>query len=217
MLNLNPKLFRQYGKYFILIIVLFVLQASASLAAIHQDRLNNEQLMQHARLPFIVNQGQLDRQVLYYAKTFFGAVFVERNGVITYSLPGGKSYQNIMDTLVEFNQMWAKKAPVLILNCYRINLSRNGKHNQTAQYDLGQAVAHYSLEAINQGLYIHQMTGFDVSKANKLFGLGEEIVAFSVTALGYIGGVDSLPEDIRKMEMAEPIRMHQKDFLLNDL
>ena len=96
MLNLNPKLFRQYGKYFILIIVLLVLQASASLAAIHQDRLNNEQLMQHARLPFIVNQGQLDRQVLYYAKTFFGAVFVERNGVITYSLPGGKSYQNIM-------------------------------------------------------------------------------------------------------------------------
>ncbi|MCD6180449.1 MAG: nitroreductase family protein [Bacteroidales bacterium] len=130
---------------------------------------------------------------------------------------GEESYQNIMDTLVEFNQMWAKKAPVLILNCYRINLSRNGKHNQTAQYDLGQAVAHYSLEAINQGLYIHQMTGFDVSKANKLFGLGEEIVAFSVTALGYIGGVDSLPEDIRKMEMAEPIRMHQKDFLLNDL
>ncbi len=63
---------------------------------------------------------------------------------------GEESYQNIIDTLVEFNQMWAKKAPVLILNCYRINLSRNGKHNQTAQYDLGQAVAHYTIEAINQ-------------------------------------------------------------------
>ena len=130
---------------------------------------------------------------------------------------GDENYQKIFNSLVEFNQLWAEKAPILILNCYQINFSHNGEPNQTAQYDLGQAVAHYSLEAINQGLYLHQMTGFDAVKANKSFGFGKKIMAFSVTALGYLGDVDSLPEDMRKMEMAEPKRMPQEDFLLNVL
>lgn len=130
---------------------------------------------------------------------------------------GDDNYQKIIDTLVEFNQLWASKAPVLILNCYQINFSHNGKPNSTAQYDLGQAIAHYSLEAVDQGLYLHQMTGFDAAKANESFGLGAEITTFSVTALGYIGDVSSLPEDMQKMELAEPKRMPQKDFLLNDL
>jgi len=127
---------------------------------------------------------------------------------------GDDKYLKIMETLVEFNQLWAAKATVLILNCYQINFSHNGKPNHTAQYDLGQAVAHYSLEAINQGLCLHQMTGFDADKANELFGLGAEIKAFSVTALGYLGDVSSLPEDMQKMELAESKRMQQKDFLL---
>lgn len=130
---------------------------------------------------------------------------------------GDDNYQKIIDTLVEFNQLWASKAPVLILNCYQMNFSHNGKPNQTAQYDLGQAIAHYSLEAIHQDLYLHQMTGFDAAKANESFGLGAEIMAFSVTALGYLGDVSSLPADLQKMELAEPKRMPQKDFLLNDL
>lgn len=130
---------------------------------------------------------------------------------------GDENYQKILNTLIEFNQLWAAKAPVLILNCYQINFSHDGKPNQTAQYDLGQAVAHYSLEAMNQGLYLHQMTGFDASKANKSFGLGVEVSAFSVTALGYLGSVESLPKDMQKMEIAEPKRMPQRDFILNEL
>lgn len=127
---------------------------------------------------------------------------------------GDENYQKIFNSLVEFNQLWAAEAPVLILNCYEINFTHNGQPNQTAQYDLGQAVAHYSLEAIDQGLYLHQMTGFDTKKANESFGLGEKVTAFSVTALGYLGDVNSLPEDMQNMELAEPKRMPQNDFLL---
>ncbi|MDA3905358.1 MAG: nitroreductase family protein [Bacteroidales bacterium] len=127
---------------------------------------------------------------------------------------GDDNYRKIFDSLAEFNQLWAGKAPVLILNCYQIYFSHNKKPNQTAQYDLGQAVAHYSLEAVNQGLYTHQMSGFDVDKANESFGLGKEITAFSVTALGYLGDIKSLPEDMQKMENTERIRMTQAEFLL---
>ncbi len=130
---------------------------------------------------------------------------------------GDENYQKIFNTLVEFNQNWADKAPILILNCYQINFSHNDKLNQTAQYDLGQAVAHYSLEALNQGLYVHQMTGFDAGEANELFEFGDKIAAFSVTALGYLGNIESLPEDLQKMELAESKRMSQNEFLLRDL
>lgn len=35
---------------------------------------------------------------------------------------GDENYQKIFNSLIEFNQLWAAKAPVLILNCYEINL-----------------------------------------------------------------------------------------------
>jgi len=126
-----------------------------------------------------------------------------------------ENYRKIFESLVEFNQNWAGKAPILILNCYQLNFSHNLQPNNTAKYDLGQSVAHYSIEAVNQGLFTHQMTGFDAEKANLSFNLGEQITAFSVTALGYLGEVESLPEDMQKMERSDRIRMPQSDFILN--
>lgn len=130
---------------------------------------------------------------------------------------GDENYQKIVESMVEFNQLWASKAPVLILNCYAKHFSHNAQINQTAQYDLGQAVAYYSLEATDLGLFVHQMTGFDASKAHQLLGLDDEISVFSVTAMGYLGQVESLPEDMQKMEKAESPRMAQKEFLLNEI
>ena len=46
------------------------------------------QKMQGIRMPFIANQGQVDEQVRFYAKTFGGTVFVTKDGEIVYSLPG---------------------------------------------------------------------------------------------------------------------------------
>lgn len=129
---------------------------------------------------------------------------------------GDEVFGKIFDALVEFNQLWAGKAPVLILNCYQLNFSHNNKPNPTAKYDLGQAVANYSLEAINQGLYVHQMSGFDAVKANNSFGLGIDITAFSVSAIGYLGEAEFLPEDLKIMENAERNRLKQSDFLMND-
>ena len=155
-------------------------------------------------------------QSIFEAARWSASAFNEQPWRFLVGFQGDENYQKIFDTLVEFNQQWAGKAPVLILNCYQINFSHNGLPNPTAKYDLGQAVAHYSLEAVNQGLYLHQMTGFNTDKVNASFDLGEKITAFSVTALGYLGEVDSLPEDMRKMETAEPKRMSQSDFLLNN-
>ena len=43
------------------------------------------------QIPFIANNGQVDEQVRFYAKTFGGTVFVTKNGEIVYSLPNNSS------------------------------------------------------------------------------------------------------------------------------
>ncbi len=40
-----------------------------------------------AGLPFIANEGQTDKSVAYYARTFGGTVFVTQKGEIVYALP----------------------------------------------------------------------------------------------------------------------------------
>ena len=49
--------------------------------------------IQKVSVPFILNEGQADKSVKYYAKTFGGTVSVTENGEILYFLPaagGGK-------------------------------------------------------------------------------------------------------------------------------
>ena len=41
-------------------------------------------------MPFIANNGQMDEQVRFYAKTFGGTVFVTKEGEIVYALPEGR-------------------------------------------------------------------------------------------------------------------------------
>ena len=47
--------------------------------------------MQSIQIPFVANNGQVDAQVKFYAKTFGGTVFVTKDGEIVYSLPNNSS------------------------------------------------------------------------------------------------------------------------------
>lgn len=46
--------------------------------------------VQKLQMPFIANNGQVDERVLFYAQTFCGTVFVNKDGEIVYTLPWGK-------------------------------------------------------------------------------------------------------------------------------
>ena len=47
--------------------------------------------LSNLRMPFIENQGQVDAEVSYYARTFAGTVFVTKKGEVVYTLPGQRS------------------------------------------------------------------------------------------------------------------------------
>ena len=68
-----------------------------------------------------------------------------------------ESYQKILESFVEFNQGWAKNAPVLAISVAQLNFAHNGQPNRHAFHDVGQAAATLALEAANLGLQVHQM------------------------------------------------------------
>lgn len=123
-------------------------------------------------------------------------------------------YAKVLGTLVEFNQGWAKSAPVLALAVSELAFARNGKPNRNAFYDTGAAVAHLTLEATDRGLSIHQMAGFDHAKAAEVFHIPAGWEAIAALAIGYPGDPSSLPEPLRQREVAPRERKPLASFVM---
>ena len=126
---------------------------------------------------------------------------------------GDETWDKIYQSLVEWNQKWAGNAPVLILNMGKRTYTYKGKPNPTYLYDTGQAVSMLVNEVVNQGLFGHQMGGFSAEKASELLNIPSDYHPISVTAIGYYGDPDSLPEDMRKSEMEPRKRLRQEEIV----
>lgn len=113
-----------------------------------------------------------------------------------------KTYHKILQSFVEFNQSWAKGAPVLAISVARLKFEHNGEINRHAFHDIGQASANLALQATALGLQIHQMAGILPDKARELFGIPEGYEAIAGIAIGYPGKVESLPDHLKDKEHA---------------
>src|ERR1700691_4237213 len=80
------------------------------------------------------------------------------NGQPWYFIVGTKDhpedYKRVLDCFVEFNQGWAKNAPVVALSVAALKFAHNGEPNRHAFHDVGQAVANLALQANALGLEI---------------------------------------------------------------
>jgi|APIni6443716594_1056825.scaffolds.fasta_scaffold04418_2 nitroreductase len=127
-------------------------------------------------------------------------------------MKGDEAYEKIFETLVEFNQLWAVNAPLLVLAISKTTNQR-GEPNKSYAYDLGQAVATLSLQAIAEGIYTHQMGGFDATKAAGLFEIPEDYKALVVFTLGYLGDHGELHHKLQKLELSPRIRRSAREFV----
>ena len=97
------------------------------------------------------------------------------------------AFQTMLGCLVEVNQTWAQHAGALLLSVASTTLSRNGNPNGSAFYDMGLAVANFSLQATELGLSVHQMGGFNRSQARVTYGIPEKFEPVTAVAVGYPG------------------------------
>ena len=129
---------------------------------------------------------------------------------------GDGTYQKIFDALVEFNQGWAKSAPVLILSVASNKFAQNGQSNQYSLHDTGAATGYLSLQATALGLHTHSMAGFDHSKARKAFVVSADYDIGAVTALGYLGDPATLHDQLRTNELSPRQRKTVSEIVLAD-
>lgn len=108
------------------------------------------------------------------------------------------TYNKILGSLVEFNQNWARNAPVLLVVCHRTKFAKNQKPNRWGPYDSGAAGFAFMLAATEMGLMAHQMGGFDEQKIHRELALPDDVIAMSVMAVGYEGETDEVYAKDRK-------------------
>ena len=126
---------------------------------------------------------------------------------------GSASFDRVTEALMGFNRVWATNAAALVVNVAEI-VDEEGKERPWAEYDLGQAVSHLSVQATAEGFHVHQMGGFDRAAIARDFELSERFRAVSVTALGLLGEADQLPDALRERELAPRERKELDDIVI---
>lgn len=113
-----------------------------------------------------------------------------------------EAYEALMSGLNEFNQGWARSAPVIVVVAANPTFSFNGQPNRHSWYDTGAAVAQLTLEATHRGLHVHQMGGIDPDALRQASKLPEELEIICALVLGYAGTPEGLPEGLQEQEKA---------------
>jgi nitroreductase len=129
---------------------------------------------------------------------------------------GDETYQKIFNALVEFNQSWAKSAPVLVLSVAKKSFTGKDTPNAYGMHDTGAATANLALQATADGLHTHSMAGFDREQVRASFAIPSDFEIGSVTAIGYFGDPASLPDYLQKMEVSPRQRKPLEEFVFSD-
>ncbi|NTW71742.1 MAG: nitroreductase family protein [Eubacteriaceae bacterium] len=102
--------------------------------------------------------------------------------------------------LTPSNQLWAGKAPLLIMVLSVKSFEHNGKDNFWNIFDAGTSWGYMSLEAERRGIITHAMGGFNKMKAREAYNISDEYNVISVIAAGYYGNPEELPHDLQERE-----------------
>lgn len=126
-------------------------------------------------------------------------------------------FERMCSCLVDGNQTWARRAPVLMLAVANLTLSRNNKPNTCALHDLGLATGNMCLEATARGLCLHIMGGIHPELARELYQVPETYEILTAIALGYPAPPDTLPDELRQRDTAPRTRHPLRDFVYSGL
>ncbi len=124
-------------------------------------------------------------------------------------------YERLLGCLVEFNQGWAKAAPMLMISVASLKFAHNNKDNRHAMHDVGLASENLVIQATALGLFAHGMAGFDVEKARETYGIPDTHLPAAAWAIGYAGDTDSLDPQLRERELAPRERKQIAEFVFS--
>ena len=113
-----------------------------------------------------------------------------------------EGFSRLFGLLMKMNQQWAQHASLLLIAITQPQPKNAPRANPYAHYDVGQAMAHLSIQAMACGLYMHQMGGFRREKARKTLAIPDGYEPVVSAAIGYLEDPSVLPDDLRERELA---------------
>ncbi|WP_405101447.1 nitroreductase family protein [Micromonospora sp. NBC_01412] len=153
-----------------------------------------------------------------------------------------ETYKRILVSLPAAEQRWARHAAALLLGAHLTadpadpvggadGVERAGGADRSAgvgggrgptvpgpagraAYDLGQAVAHLTVQATALGLYVRQLAAFDATGLAADLELPAGIRPLVVAAVGRLGDPFGLPEELRRQEIGLRRRRPLAELLL---
>lgn len=98
---------------------------------------------------------------------------------------GDEVHQILLPLLAASSRRWAPQAALLVVNvCHRYVEGTSWDSSEFAEYDLGQSVAHMTLQAHAMGLSTRQFRAFDREAVQRDLALPDHWVAMTMTAIG---------------------------------
>ncbi len=126
-----------------------------------------------------------------------------------------EEFAEILSTLVEFNQSWARHAPLIGIAISEMEFARNQRPNRNAFYDTGAAMAYLTTEATARELFVHQMAGFDPQKAVDALHIPKGWEPIAAFVAGYAGDHNSLSDALRERELSPRSRKPLSEFVMS--
>lgn len=125
---------------------------------------------------------------------------------------GDETFATIVDSLAGWNGAWAPNASALVVAIAETT-GPDGGANPYALFDLGQSVAHFSMQAHSDGYFVHQMAGTDAEALGKAFNLPSGFTVFHVFSVGKLADPDTLPAELAARERAPRVRHELKEIV----
>lgn len=99
---------------------------------------------------------------------------------------GDAVHERIVRHLARSSSAWAPSASLLVVNLAHVSVEGTDgwEYSEFARYDLGQAVAHMTLQALHLGLDAHQFRAFDRDGVESEFQVPSHWEVTSMTAFG---------------------------------
>ncbi|NWF74553.1 MAG: nitroreductase family protein [Nitrospirae bacterium] len=121
-------------------------------------------------------------------------------------------YDRLFNCLVEANQKWAYRAPVLLLSVAKLQFD-DGSSNRHALHDTGMAAENLVIQATAFGLVAHQMAGFRIDQVRKDCQIPEGYEPVAMMAIGYPGDPALLSDRLRARETQPRVRKPMTEFV----
>lgn len=112
---------------------------------------------------------------------------------------------SLKETLSKGNY-WALEAPAIVAFVTHPDWSMRLGGRDLAFFELGMAAMAYQLQAVEEGLYVHPIVGFDMNKAKQVLQIDDGYVLEIMMVVGHPGDIGKLNEKHTESELSSRIR-----------